>query len=99
MRGPAACAARGWDCYAGAAGRGRLAARAARAPGKHTLAHLGQRRHREHAHACFGFVAAAGLDAHLDDPQQAVQEVLDRVDVLDPAVRHVPLVAEERVRS
>ncbi len=82
-----------------AVGRSRLAAGTARAPGKHALAHLGERRQLEHAHPRFGFIAAAGLDAHLDDPQQTMQEVLDRVDVLDPAVRHVPLVAEDRGRS
>ena len=44
----------------------------------------------------FGLVAAAGLDADLDDPQQAMQDVLDRIDVLNPAVGHVTFVPEDQ---
>ena len=42
-----------------------------------------------------GFVATAGLDADFDDPQQAMQDVLHGVDVLNPAVGHVPFVPED----
>ena len=62
-------------------------------------ANLVERRKRHDAHACLGLVAAAGFEANLRDPQQPVQDILHGVDILNPAVRNVTLVAEDRARS
>ena len=65
-------------------------------PDKDALSHLLERRERQDAHPRFWFVTGAGLDPHLDDSQQAVQNVLDGIDVLDPSVRNVTLVAKNQ---
>ncbi len=48
---------------------------------------------REHADHCLGLLAAGCLEVHLGHAEQAVQRVLDQVDVLDPRVGNVPLVS------
>ena len=42
---------------------------------------------------------AAGLDANLGDAEQPMHDVSHRVEVLDPRIRHVPLVAKDDARS
>ena len=58
-------------------------------------ADLVKRRKRHDTHACLGLVAAAGFEANLRDPQQPVQNILHGVDILNPGVRNVALVAED----
>ena len=73
-----------------------VGSRPARPCARQTRARASPRAPATGARACaLRLIAAAGLDPDLDDPQQPMQEVLDRVDVLDPAVRHVPLVPED----
>ena len=74
----------------------RRALRGRDPPDKDALSHLLERRERQDAHPRFWFITGAGLDPHLDDSQQAVQEVLDGIDVLDPSVRNVTLVAKNQ---
>jgi len=66
---------------------------------EHAPPHLVERLTRHDAQARFVACAAAGLDADLHHAEQAVEGVLDGVQVLDPRKRHVTLVAEQQARS
>ena len=73
---------------------GVLGVRVARA--EHPAPDLVEGRAREDAQAGFLFLAAARLDADFDDGEEAVEDVLDGVHVLDARVRDVTLVAKQQ---
>ena len=63
------------------------------------VAQFVDRGQRQHAQARFFLLSAAGFDAHFGHAEQAMNDVLDRIDVLDARERHVALVAEDQARS
>ena len=71
----------------------------ARAALEDAPAHLLEDRLVQDADRGFGRLAASGLDADFGDAQQPVRDVSHRVQVLDPRIRHVALVAKDDARS
>ena len=75
-------------------GLGEFGVRGARA--EHPASNLVEGRARKDAQAGFFFLAAARLDADLDDGEEAVEGVLDGIHVLDARIRDVTLVAKQQ---